>query len=236
MPACYCKYRHCNGEEVDKNIKRIHDRFDASQSYHDHTKVCQRHAWVSTGSLCNSPLIQHNAKGCDVSISLQSHLPGMVPGPSARKLETSCNLKQSQGHAQRHQPSTVTAGRISVQTSDPKLMQSLVILEQNAKSQRKAALAFQSCVLVSQPTKALLDKIKAHQKELATTLAKVTVLWCQHGTVVMRLQEDLKMDLQKSIKDIDDWKHSLIGITATGTTIIRAQQPGEDCGHECITY
>lgn len=155
----------------------------------------------------------------------------MVPGPSTRKLETSRNR---QGHARRHQPSAVTTGRISIQTSDPKSMQSLVILEHSAKSQRKAALALQSRVLASQPTKALLDEIKAHRRELATTLAKVTVLWCQHSSVAMRLQEGLKMDLQKSIKDIDDWKHSLIGITATGTTIIRAQRPGEGCSHECI--
>jgi len=147
----------------------------------------------------------------------------MVPGSSTQNdaLDTLCNLKQSQGHARRHQ--TSTPGRVSIPTSDPKLLRSLVRLEQNAMSQRKAVLAFRSRDLASQPTKPLLDKIKAHRKGLMTTLAEVTILWCQHGSIAMRLQEDLKMKLQNSIEDIDNLKHSLTDITVTGNTIIRAR-------------
>jgi len=40
MPACYCKYVGCNGEKVDNNMKKCHERFDTSQSYHDLVEVC----------------------------------------------------------------------------------------------------------------------------------------------------------------------------------------------------
>ena len=69
-----------------------------------------------------------------------------------------------------------------------------------------------------------------------TMLAEVTILWCQHSSIAMRLQEDLKMSLWNSIKDIDNLKHSLTNTTVTGATIIRAQQPGEDRSHECVVY
>ena len=175
-------------------------------------------------------------KGQDISACLQRRPSGLALGSSTQNndLDTSCKLEQSLGRSRCHQSST--KGRVSIQTSDPKLLQSLLRLEQDAISQRKAVLAFQSRVLVSQPTKEFLDEIRAHRKELTTTLAAVTVLWFRHNSMPMRLQEGLKRNLQKSIKDIDDLKHSLIDTPATRTAIIRAQQPGEYRSHECPMY
>jgi len=97
-------------------------------------------------------------------------------------------------------------------------------------------LAFKSRVLASQPAKALLDEMKAHRKGMMMMLAAVTIIWCQHGSIAMRLQDELKMNLRKSIDDIDNFKHTLTNTTATGATMIRAQRPGEDCSHEHIAY
>jgi hypothetical protein len=97
-------------------------------------------------------------------------------------------------------------------------------------------LAFKSRALASQPTKAVLDEMNAHRTGLMSTQAAVTTLWCQHGSTAMRLQKDLKIDLGKSITDIDDLKHTLTNTTTIGATVIRAQLPGEDRSHERITY
>ena len=159
MPACYCKYARCDGQVVDKNTKRKHERLDIAQSYHDRAEVCHYSSLVGYARL---NLIQHNTKGLDISICVQRHPPDMVPRSSTQndELGASCSLKQSQEHPRPHQTSTL--GRILIPTSDPKLMGSLVRLEQNVMSQRKAMLAFKNQALASQPTKALLNKIKAH--------------------------------------------------------------------------
>jgi len=115
-------------------------------------------------------------------------------------------------------------------------MWSLVTLKQNAVSQRKAALAFKNHALASQPTKALLDEMNTHQTGLMTTQAAVTALCCQHSPIAMGLQEDLKIYLRKCIEDIDNLKHTLTNATAIGTTVIRAQRPGEDCSDERIAH
>ena len=181
-------------------------------------------------------MIQHNVKPHDIIICVQSHPPGMVPRSSAQndELDTSSNVKQSQGHTRRHPTSNL--GRVAIPTSDPKLMWSLVRLQQSAISQRRAMLAFKSRALASQPTKAVLDEMNAHRTGLMSTQAAVTTLWCQHGSTAMRLQKDLKIDLGKSIMDIDNLKHTLTNTTTIGATVIRAQLPGEDRRHERIAY
>jgi phosphopantetheine adenylyltransferase len=69
------------------------------------------------------------------------------------------------------------------------------------------------------------------------TLADVNILWCRHGSAAARVKESLKMNLQKSIDDVNNLKHLLTDITPgpTGATIIRSQRPGKDFTYECIT-
>ena len=103
-------------------------------------------------------------------------------------------------------------------------------------SQSKALQALMDRAPESPPTRALLDGIRTHKMGLEATLAAVTILWCQDGSVAMRLKENLKTDLQKNI----DESNNLLATTTAGPVtvcgIISAQLPSEDLSCKCTTY
>ena len=121
---------------------------------------------------------------------------------------------------------------MTIPTSDPQTLRSVVELEQRTMSQIKTLRALKSQAQASEPTRALLDEIDAHRVGMQRTMATVINLWCQDGSVAGVLREKLKINLRESIKEINDLKHALTAITAGGIPIIEAERPSEDCSRE----
>lgn len=77
----------------------------------------------------------------------------------------------------------------------------------------------------------LLDEIKMHRKGIDETLARVNVLWFEHGSSPSKMKEALERKLQKGIKDVDNLKHVLATTAARAfesRKIISPAQPSED--------
>jgi len=120
-----------------------------------------------------------------------------------------------------------------IPTSNPQILRSVVELEQRTISQVKALHTFKSQALVSEPTRALLDKIDAHCMGMQRMMVAVINLWCQDCLIVESLRGNLRTNLQKSIKEINDLNHALTAVPVGGILIIHAKQLSEDSSHEC---
>ena len=86
-----------------------------------------------------------------------------------------------------------------------------------------------SRVLEPPPTRVLLDEIKMHRIKLETTLAAVTNLWCQDGSLAMSVKEELEMNLRRGIEEIHDFKRTLTTTAGNVATcrIIGAYRPSK---------
>lgn len=97
-----------------------------------------------------------------------------------------------------------------------------------------AIQVLKSRILASPPTSSLLDEIKTHRTEMEATLATLTVLWCNDGSVAMRAKENLELQLQEGIEDLKQLKRVLASNPAGPNTCkpIGIENPGEDLDHE----
>lgn len=103
-------------------------------------------------------------------------------------------------------------------------------------SQSKAWQALKNRALESPPTRVLFDEIRTHKMGLEATLAAVTILWCQDGSVAMRLKENLKTDLRKSIDESNNVLTTTTAGPVTASGIISAQLPSEDLSRKRTTH
>ncbi|KAI0280567.1 hypothetical protein BC826DRAFT_1112023 [Russula brevipes] len=219
MPACYCSYFHCDGQLVDDKTRKQHERFDASESYHNHIQVYRQYNFDLDVRLI---LFQHNANGNDAPIHIQDH---RRPGDA---LVAMSDVESRKGHARCHQAGV--PGRSPIADHVTKALSSLVELEQSAASQTKAVQALTSQAPSSPPTRALFDKIKKRRMGMEATLAAVNNIWCKNGSMAMSIREDLKNNLQKGIEDMRKLKNVLTNLAEVGTThqIISANKPSKD--------
>jgi hypothetical protein len=100
-----------------------------------------------------------------------------------------------------------------------------------ADNQTKGIEALKSRVLVSSSSRALLDEIKAHRKGIDEILARVNVLWFDHGSSPSKMKEALEKKLKNGIKDIDNLEHVLAttAVRAFGSCkIVSPTHPGGD--------
>lgn len=219
MPACYCSYFHCDGQLVDDKTRKQHERFDASESYHNHIQVyCQYNLDPDVRLI----LFQHNANRDDAPIHIQDH-----PKPGDALMAMS-DVESRKGHARCHQAGI--SGRSTFADHVTKTLSSLVELEQSAASQTKVVQALTSQAPSSPPTRALFDEIKKRRMEMEATLAAVNTIWCESGSMAMGIRENLKNNLQKGIEDMRNLKNVLTNLVEVGTTrqIIRANKPSKD--------
>jgi hypothetical protein len=63
--------------------------------------------------------------------------------------------------------------------------------------------ALKGQALVSPPTKALLDEIRTHRIGMEATLAAVTILQCDDGSMAISVKENLKMGLSRAIEEMN---------------------------------
>jgi hypothetical protein len=59
-----------------------------------------------------------------------------------------------------------------------------------------------------------------HRMKLETTLVAVTNIWCQEGSLAMSVKEELKMNLQRGIEEINDFKRT---VTTTAGNVTRCR-------------
>lgn len=107
-------------------------------------------------------------------------------------------------------------------------------MEQRVTTQSRTIQTLKSRVLVSSPTRFLLDEIKAHQTEMEATLATLTVLGCNDNSVTMHTKKNLELQLQEGIEDMKQLKRVPTSNPAGPNTckLIDIEKPGEDLDHE----
>ena len=113
----------------------------------------------------------------------------------------------------KHRQTEVSLEQSSFLTSAlaAEILQSLIGLEQRVTAQTRAIQALKSRALASPPTRPLLDEVRMHWIEAQTTLAALTVFWCNDGSVAMRMKEDLKSRLLEEIEDMRVLTNAPIG-------------------------
>jgi hypothetical protein len=77
-----------------------------------------------------------------------------------------------------------------------------------------------------------------HRTKLETTLAAITNLWCQDGSLAMSTKEELEMNLRRVVKEIHDYKRTLTTTAGNETMcrMISANGPSEALPRMYRTY
>ena len=223
MPACYCTYLRCNGQFVDDKTRKRHERFDNSQKYHEHTRVCRHFHFTRHPSLTS---FQNSNSVHSVP---EPDLQDMIPSPPTQidTLVGPCNVESRKEHTHWQY----------YQTLATKPWLPLVELEQKVKAQTRATQALKSQIQASPPTRALLEGIETHRTEMEAILAALIVLWCDGSSLAMHTKEDLEQQLREGIEDLKQLKRALTSNQAGLKTckVIEIENPSEHLDHEHST-
>lgn len=213
MPICYCTYFGCSGKIVDDKTRKRHERFDVSETYHNHSDVRRhfgfaRYLWLM--------LFQRNTNGVSVALQLQEDLE---PEPRTEP-KTPMPTPQNQ--------TSITL----IPESVTEMLQSLVELQQKAALQSSALHNLKRRALTSSPpNKALLEEIETHHIGMEVTLATLIAFGCGGSSVASRGKEELKTKLRIDIEEIKHLRDVLTNASTSGLPVTRKvisiDKPGE---------